>query len=146
MQARSTDKKSFGKRNGLPPPPPAKPAREVPEVDPRYSGRKRVLQSGKLCFGKNLSLTVDCIIHDVSDAGMRVQVQPGPVIPAEVVIVHLRTHRAYTASVAWQRRGSIGFKFLSRHDLNQPETPEMEALRQYCVEHDLRASKSSLTE
>jgi hypothetical protein len=71
---------------------------------------------------------------------MRIQIQPGPAIQAEVVLVHLRTHVAYQATVAWQRRGNIGLKFVSRHNLNEPETPDMEVLRQYCVEHDLRAS------
>jgi hypothetical protein len=141
-----TNRKAFGKRSELPsvePPAPAAPTREVPAVDPRGSVRRRVLQSGKLCFGENLAFTVDCIIHDVSDGGMRVQVQPGATIPNEVVLVHLRTHTAYTATVAWQRRGSIGFKFVSRHNLNEPETPDMEVLRQYCVEHDLRSGSST---
>jgi hypothetical protein len=139
-------KRSFGKRLELPPaepPPPVVPAREVPAIDPR-TARKRVLQGGKLCFGDKLALTVDCIIHDTSEGGMRIQIQPGPTIPTEVTLVHLRAHIAYTATVAWQRRGSIGLKFVARHDLREPETPDMEVLRRYCVEHGLRVSASAL--
>ena len=140
-------RKPFGKRLEVPtaPPPAVRPVREVPEVDLRESTRKRVLHRGKLSFGQNGAFTIDCVIHDVSGGGARIQIEPGTELPAEVILVYLREHAAYEATVAWRRRGSVGLKFVTRHDLNAPTTPELEVLRQFCAESDLRPATAIAT-
>ena len=154
-----TNSKSFGRRT---PPasqePPPRPARQVPEVDPRNEVRKRVLQTGKICYGAHLSLTLDCIIHDVSSTGMRVRLNTGGTqtmraeedasasLPSEVVIVYFRQETAYRASVAWRRRGSIGLRFISQIDLTKSDNAEAKFLAQLCAEHQLRAGSSALPE
>jgi hypothetical protein len=110
----------------------------------RRSARKRVLHRGKLCFGEDFKFTVDCVIRDISDSGARVQVDGDPTVPYTSYLVHLREHAAYETTVAWRKRGSIGLKIISRHDLETP-TEEMEVLRQYCVERDLRHAPTRLS-
>ena len=156
-----TKNRSFGRRTELAsqePAPPKPQLREVPEVDPRNEVRRRVLQSGKICYGEQLALTLDCIVHDVSGTGMRVQLatggrrgmsaqeDAGANLPSEVVIVYFRQNIAYRASVAWKRRSSIGLKFISKIDLTNSDTSETKFLRLLCAEHQLRTSGIALSE
>jgi hypothetical protein len=131
--------KIFGRRQRAVEPPPAPPpAREVPEVDPRNARRKRTLFKGILSYGQNCAFTVECVIADISDAGARVQIQPGPPVPTDVFLVHLRERVAYEAKVAWRRSNNLGLKFATRYDLENPTTEDLRVLRQHCVEHELR--------
>jgi hypothetical protein len=131
--------KTFGrKQRAVEPPAAPPPARAVPDVDPRNTVRKRTLFKGILSYGQNCAFTVDCVIADISDAGARVQVQPGPPVPTDVFLVHLRERTAYEANVAWRRDNSLGLKFIARHDLENPSTEDLKVLRQHCVEHELR--------
>jgi hypothetical protein len=124
----------------VPRPEPAavKPAREIPANDARHAARRRVLYRASLAFGQNYAFSLDCVIHDLSQAGARVQIELAAEIPSDVTLVHLRDHAAYESTVAWRRRESVGIKFMRRHDLNDPSTPELEVLRRYCVENDPR--------
>ena len=133
--------KTFGKRqrNHQPPPAPS-PAREVPEIDPRNTARKRTLFKGVLSYGQNCAFTIDCVITDFSEAGARVQIQPGPPVPTDVYLVHVRERAAYRASVSWRRDDTLGLRFVSRHDLEDPTTEELKTLRRHCVEHEPRSA------
>ena len=131
--------KTFGRRQrAAEPPPAADPTREVPAVDPRNAERRRTLFKGILSYGQNCAFTVDCVIADISEAGARVQIQPGPPVPTDVYLVHLRERAAYEANVAWRRNNNLGLKFVARHDLENPATEDLKVLRQHCVEHELR--------
>jgi hypothetical protein len=130
--------KTFGRRQRLEPPPAPPPAKAVPEVDLRGEQRKRTLFKGILSYGTNCAFTVDCVIADISEAGARVQIQPGPPVPTDVYLVHLRERTAYEASVAWRRNDNLGLKFAARHDLENPTTEDLKVLRQHCVENELR--------
>jgi hypothetical protein len=135
----SMNNKTFGRRQPTVEPLPAPPpTREVPEVDPRNTPRKRTLFKGILSYGQNCAFTVDCVIADISEAGARVQVQPGPPVPTDVFLVHLRERAAYEATVAWRRNNNLGLKFVARYDLENPTTEDLKVLRQHCVEHELR--------
>jgi|SRR5579871_1470042 len=153
------NRKPFGRRLEVPSnEPPPKPLREVPELDPREQARRRVLQTGKICFGEQLAFTIDCVIHDISKGGMRVQVSTGgsrgmraeedvsASIPSEVVVLYFKEHAAYRASVAWRRRGSLGLRFLSEIDLKTPDTAEAKFLHQLWSEHQLRTSSTALSD
>ncbi len=129
--------KTFGKRLRLDPPPPP-PAKKAPEVESRTEPRRRTLFKGMLSYGQNCAFTVECVIADLSEAGARVQIQPGPPVPSSVFLVHLREHAAYEATVAWRRDDNLGLKFVARHDLENPTTEDLKVLRQHCIEHQLR--------
>src|SRR5215469_4905006 len=132
--------KTFGKRQRLIEPPPApRPVREVPEVDPRGEPRKRTLFKGVISYGQDCEFTIDCVIADFSEAGARVQIQPGPPIPTDVYLVHSRERAAYEANVAWRRNNNLGLKFVARHDLENPTTEVLRMLRRHCVENVPRA-------
>lgn len=129
--------RSFGRRQHVPEPP-APPAKAPPEEESRSAQRKRTLFKGVLSYGQNCAFTVDCVISDISEAGARVQIQPGPPVPTDVFLVHLRERAAYEASVVWRRDNYLGLKFAARHDLENPNTEDLKVLRQHCVEHELR--------
>ena len=133
------------------------PVREPSGSERRSAVRRHVLQTGKICFGEKLAFAVDCIIHDLSSGGMRVQVDTGGVrgmrahgddsanVPSELIIVHLKENAAYKAKVAWRRRGSMGLQFLLKLDLDE-QTTEAQLLHQLCAEYQLRRRRAEFME
>jgi hypothetical protein len=106
--------------------------------DRRQNSRTHVLQKGKLAFGV-VDFAIDCLIHDISAGGARVRIQPGPVVPEGVILVHLRDRIAFEAGVVWRKDdGTLGLKFLARHDLEQATSPGLRALRRHCIDYSLR--------
>jgi hypothetical protein len=74
----------------------------------RGSPRQRVLKSGKIVFAGG-SISVDCTIRNLSEAGARLQVPVA--IPDRFTLVdaHARTRRE--ASVVWRKGDQIGVRF-----------------------------------
>ena len=118
----------------------AAPAREIPEIDPRTAARKRTLFKGILCYGPSCAFTIDCVITDFSEAGARVQIPPGPPLPTDVYLVHVRERTAYRANVSWRRDDILGLRLVARHNLENPETEDLKTLRRHCIEHEPRSA------
>jgi PilZ domain-containing protein len=106
--------------------------------DRRQHLRTHVLQQGKLAFG-HADFAIDCFIHDISMGGARIRVPGSQKIPDTVILVHLRDRIAYEASVAWRKDdGTLGLKFLVRHELEEARSPGLKSLLRHCVEYSLR--------
>ena len=59
----------------------------------------------------------DCVIQDVSEGGLRVQMLAGVALPAKVQLVDLAAGLAHDVQLAWQKNREVGFKVLKTHDL-----------------------------
>jgi len=114
------------------------PQQETPDIDLRRGLRKRILFKAMIAFGEDCGSVIDCLICDFSDAGARVRVRPGPDLPATVVLLDPQKRLAYRSNVSWRRNNFIGLTFASRHELDKETTPELAALRQHCIEYELR--------
>lgn len=84
-----------------------------------------------LFFGENGTLTMGCVIHDMSESGARIQIDPGADIPVDVILVHPRESMAHEAKIAWRRRGSVGLSFVATCDLKRLRERELDALRKF---------------
>ena len=76
----------------------------------RGSPRQRVLKSGKIVFAGG-SISVDCTIRNLSEAGARLQIPTTVAIPDRFTLVdaHARTRRE--ATVIWRKGDQIGVRF-----------------------------------
>ena len=102
---------------------------ELPPVaDGRKTPRKRVLLGGKIVFNEG-AYTYDCRIRDISEAGARIILSPGAIIPTRVVLIDTRNSMAYPSEVVWLKEPEFGLKFLSAHSLKQPLPPELQYLK-----------------
>ncbi len=84
------------------------------EADRRGAPRVSTQRAGKLLCG---AFAWDCIIRDVSDAGVRVQMLAGVAPPAKVQLVDLAAGLAHDVQLAWQKEREVGFRVLKTHDL-----------------------------
>ncbi|WP_417903572.1 PilZ domain-containing protein [Caulobacter henricii] len=84
------------------------------EGDRRGAPRLATQRAGKLLSG---TFAWDCVIRDVSESGIRVQMLAGVAPPAQVQLVDLAAGLAHDVQLAWQREREVGFKILKSHDL-----------------------------
>jgi len=104
----------------------------MPLTERRTANRRRALEAAKL--GSAFDKPGDCTVTDLSDSGANVLVKVDVnYIPKKVLLILLRKRVAYTATVAWRKADRIGLKFVREHDLQNPTTPELEALGRYCT-------------
>jgi hypothetical protein len=90
---------------------------ELPPIaEARKSPRKRVILGAKVVYNEG-SYSLDCRIRDLSEAGARIVLGPGLVIPTRVVLIDTRNAIAYEAEVIWLKAPEFGLKFLSTHSL-----------------------------
>jgi hypothetical protein len=59
----------------------------------------------------------DCVIRDVSEGGVRVQMLAGVCPPTKAQLVDLAAGLAHDVQLAWEKNREVGFKVLKTHDL-----------------------------
>lgn len=84
------------------------------EGDRRGAPRIPTHRSGKVLCG---AFAWDCVIRDVSEGGVRVQMLAGVAPPAKAQLVDLAAGLAHDVQLAWQKNREVGFKVLKTHDL-----------------------------
>ena len=77
--------------------------------DKRSKFRRRVLLGGTLVFNDGFS-TIDVVVRNLSDEGLRLQMPTPAPIPKRVQI-HFGGHKR-EAQVMWQRAETAGLRFL----------------------------------
>lgn len=84
--------------------------------DSERRGAARLLtnRSGKVLCG---AFAWDCIIRDISDSGLRIQMLAGVTPPSQVQLVDLTAGLAHDVQRSWQKEREVGFKILRSHDL-----------------------------
>ena len=82
--------------------------------DRRGAPRVSTQRAGKVLCG---AFAWDCVIRDVSDIGVRVQMLAGATPPAKAQLVDLAAGLAHDVQMAWQKDREVGFKIIKSHDL-----------------------------
>ena len=108
-------------------------------LDRRKSFRSRVYYGARITFNERRS-TMDCLIRNVSEQGVRVELDNADVISDEVDLVINRKGLAYRARMIWRRNGQAGFAFRNNRHVPTPMTLDW-ALQLRAVE---RANKTLL--
>lgn len=106
---------------------PSQPA----ELDPherRRGARHRALLAAKMAT-EDASMTVDCVIRNLSDTGALVETPSPQLLPAELHLVQLKDGVAWDARVVWRRGHQVGLELVTRHDLRESTDVQLKALR-----------------
>lgn len=105
--------------------------------DKRRATRRRVLFSGKL-VNDDASMTIDCVIRDLSQTGAKVRLAGTAPVPNEVWLIEVREGLAFRCRVAWRASPELGLEFSASHDLKDPTSPELRMLKRIWVENAAR--------
>lgn len=97
-------------------------------VERRRTQRQRALLTGKLATD-GASITIDCVIRNLSADGALVETPSPHLIPKELHLLQVREGVAWDAKVAWRRGSKVGLELLDRHDLRETTARQLKALR-----------------
>ncbi|WGM39011.1 PilZ domain-containing protein [Caulobacter sp. NIBR1757] len=100
-----------------------------PPVERRRAQRQRALLTGKLATD-GASITIDCVIRNISTDGALVETSSPHLIPNELHLLQVREGVAWDAKVVWRRGTKVGLALLERHDLRETTERQLKALRQ----------------
>lgn len=84
------------------------------EGDRRGAPRMATQRAGKVLCG---AFAWDCVIRDVSEGGVRIQMLAGVAPPTKAQLVDLSAGLAHDVQLAWQKDREVGFKVVKTHDL-----------------------------
>jgi hypothetical protein len=91
-------------------------------ADSRKTPRERVVLPGTVIWGDG-AFSVNCRIKDLSEAGARVIVSDGVVVPTRVVFMEVKPRVVHDAIVVRAATPEFGLRFTSTHSLDG-ELPE----------------------
>jgi hypothetical protein len=97
-------------------------------IERRRNQRQRALLTGKLATD-GASITIDCVIKNISADGALVETTSPHLIPNELHLLQVREGVAWDAKVAWRRGNKVGLELLDRHDLRETTARQLKALR-----------------
>jgi len=97
-------------------------------VEKRRVPRQRALLAGKLAT-EEASLTIDCVIRNLSASGALVETTSPHLIPNELHLLQVRDGVAWDARVIWRRGNKVGLELGDRHDLKDVTERSLLALR-----------------
>ena len=96
-------------------------------------------RAGKVLCG---AFAWDCVIRDLSDTGVRVQMLAGVAPPSKVQLVDLAAGLAHDVQTAWQKEREVGFRILKSHDLRGLTHASARTAKNIWVASQARASAS----
>ncbi len=114
----------------------AKPIPLTPD-EQRRARRPRVLLSGRLVFGE-ADMTADCAIRDLTETGARVRLSGPAALPARITLIEVGSGKVHDCEVSWRRLPEIGVRFLSSHDLETDQSPELKRVRRMWLDAKAR--------
>jgi hypothetical protein len=95
--------------------------------------RLRTLQRGRICYGTDHALSLDCMIRNLTAAGAMLRVTSGQEIPDRFTLLHINGGMAFEAELTWRHGEDAGVRFGLAHDLRGPVSEEYRALRHVWV-------------
>ena len=88
--------------------PPAARAASEPEKQPAVAGRRKVLKTGKITFGKS---TAVCTVRDMSPTGASIDFDDPSIVPDVFTLVLEMESAKRTCAVLWRKDRQIGVQF-----------------------------------
>lgn len=99
-----------------------------PVADRRRTQRQRSLLTAKLA-NRDASITLDCVIRNISTEGALVETTSPHLIPHELHLMQVREGIVWDAEVIWRNGNRIGLVLGDRHDLRETTAQQLRALR-----------------
>lgn len=98
-------------------------------VERRKLHRPRMLQGGKIVFGKN-NLLIDCMIRDRTEMGARLKVAISTDVPNHIRLFITGDNALTPARIVWRSEREIGVEFTGPAEpIRDVADPQLRALR-----------------
>lgn len=110
----------------------AQAAPAFPSVDPnrRLAPRATAMRDGQAFRPDGLAAIV--LIVDLSEAGARVRVRGGQVLPDDFVVADPLTWVAHRAQVVWRKDAEVGVRFLKSQSLRGVVPGALQPAKAFC--------------
>jgi hypothetical protein len=95
----------------------------------RAQARQRTLLRGRICYGANYVMSVDCNIRNLNAEGAMLQVPAGQMLPTEFMLLQVVEGAAFEAHTIWRNGAGVGVAFGPRHDLKGVVEESLKPLR-----------------
>jgi hypothetical protein len=96
----------------------------------RATSRQRTLLRGRICYGVQAEISVDCAIRNLNAEGALLVVPDEQPLPADFTLIHVAQGISYDAKVVWRHGGHVGVVIGDRHDLKGVIDGQLRALHQ----------------
>lgn len=104
-------------------------AETMDETERRKSHRRRMLQGGKIVYGRG-ALLIDCMIRDLSDEGARLKVTDSHDVPDNVRLFITGDELVVDAKVVWRSPREVGILFIGKMiSIRESDDPKIRNLR-----------------
>jgi hypothetical protein len=104
-------------------------AAHSPIEDRRRSQRLLTLLTGRICYGESASISLPCVIRNLSPEGALLIAAPDAPIPKTFALLHIPQGVSYDARLTWRIRDRVGVELGDRHDLKGAVEVQLKALR-----------------
>lgn len=99
--------------------------------DRRDAPRRRTrLRSGKIVDAGDRFVT-ECLVHDLSETGMRLRVPAGMSLPARFQVYDDQSGRLQRAELSWHRADEAGIRFVEGEDTARSQTIAADMRRKF---------------
>lgn len=105
------------------------------ELDRRGQPRAKAMRDGQAFRPDGLAASV--LIVDLSDAGARLRVRGGQVLPDDFILADPLTFQAHRAAVAWRKDAEVGVRLGRSQSLRGVVPGALQPAKAFC-EHALR--------
>ncbi|BBF93680.1 hypothetical protein [Blastochloris tepida] len=79
----------------------------------RLQRRERTLRGARIAFG-NMSITIDCVVRDLTSRGARLRVPSTVGVPSVFHLLHQRDGSIQRCQVAWRTETEVGVEFIDQ--------------------------------
>ena len=92
--------------------------------------RQRTLLRGRVLYGENASISVDCTIRNLTAKGALLLVPDDQPLPAEFTLMDVTEGISFEAHLIWRRANMVGVTLGDRHDLKSVVEAQLRSLRE----------------
>jgi len=104
-----------------------------PPAERRRFPRSRVLLAGKICYGDQQTISIDCTVRGLSPIGATVRILATQALPAQFILMLVASGVAHEARVVWRRGEFLGLSLGEAKDLKGPVDDRLKAVRRLWV-------------
>jgi hypothetical protein len=108
-------------------------------ADRRAGPRTMMQHAGKVLCG---AFAWDCVIRDMSETGLRIQLLSGACPPGAVQLVDLVSGFAHDTRVIWQKDREFGLRIVRSHDLRGLAPASLQTAKRMWIASQSRLSAS----
>ena len=102
------------------------------ELRPREH-RRKAFKAGIISY-QNHSLTVDCVIRDISSSGVKLQFQEGVMVPENFTLTIPMEGKRVDCQVRWRHKGQIGAVFIGQMEMDPKNARKQSLDLEYVIQ------------